>query len=362
MFGWGKKSVSKTLSNSYKSRIHEFWEWFSENASRFHAVISRNESTDLVGDVESKLDVLLPGFAWAFGPGDGENKHAFTLTGEGNMPKQLLAQFWYQIAPDLEGWTFYPAKQPTPPESLAGAAIQLQNGAQVDAENLTIASIFDSEENVFHITCAHPAFPNLPESERDFLLMLLLDEALGEFGVAQFIGTIEFGPPPPNSKSMKLVEFPTYLEHARRYHGWEPRSILNSYSLYELPTQNTKRPRADSIGGTTLISNVVAEYIERGKPLKDDSLKKLGAEIAYLKFPTSNLDADNLVDSRSRIEDAIQEALESNFSGRTVGGAIGTQNSYIDLLLIDGENSRELVLQTVKQFALHGTVSIETML
>ena len=362
MFGWGKKSVSASNSNTFKMRIDEFWRWFSANADNFHAQLSNNACDVIVPDVEKKLNDLFPDLAWVFGPGDAENKHSFTLTGEGFMPKQLLAYQWYQQAPDLPGWNFYPAKQPTDPERLRGIAIQLRGGKQLDADKLTIASQFDSERNVFDITCSHPEFQGMQDEERDFLLMLLLDEALGEFGVAQYIGAIEFGPPPNNSKSMSLVEFPIYLEHARKYHDWEPRSIMNSYTLYELPTQNTKRPRGDSIGGTSLIPEIVGEYIERGKPLELDSLKKLGAEIAYLQFQTSNLDADQLVDSRSRIEDAINETLESHQSGRTLGGGIGTQNSYIDLLLTDGAHSRELVLQTVKQFGLHGKVIIETML
>lgn len=362
MFGWGKKSVSAPNSNTFKMRIEEFWRWFSANAEHFHTELSRNASEKIVPAVEKKLNELLPDMAWVFGPGESENVHSFTLTGEGFMPKQLLACHWQQAAPVLQGWNFYPAKQPTPPERLEGIAIQLRGGKQLDADKLVIASLFDKETNVFDITCSHPEFSGMGDEERNFLLMLLLDEALGEFGVAQYIGAIEFGPPPLNSKVMTLVEFPTYLEHARKYHGWEPRSIMNSYTLYELPSQNPKRPRADSIGGTSLIPDIVGEYINRGKPLKNDSLRNLGAEIAYLQFQTSNLDADHLVDSRSRIEDAIQDALESQQSGRTLGGGIGTQNSYIDLLLIDGLRSRETVMEAVKQFALHGKVSIETML
>lgn len=362
MFGWGKKAVSETSSNTFKMRTHEFWRWFSANAAHFHAELSRNACDQIVPAVEKKLNELFPDMAWVFGPGESENVHSFTVTGEGFMPKQLLACQWHQAAPALPGWNFYPAKQPTTPERLGGIAIQLRGGKQLNADKLVIASKFDKETNVFDITCSHPEFSGMADEERNFLLMLLLDEALGEFGVVQYIGAIEFGSPPPNSKVMSLTEFPTYLEHARKYHGWEPRSIMNSYTLYELPTQNTKRPRADSIGGTSLIPDIVGEYIERGKPLKNDELRKLGAEIAYLQFQTSNLDADQLVDSRSRIEDAIHDALESQQSGRTLGGGIGTQNSYIDLLLIDGARSRDIVMEAVKQFALHGKVSIETML
>lgn len=362
MFGWGRKNVVASNPNSFKMRTQEFWNWFTANASHFHAELSRNACDQIVPDVESKLNELFPDMAWVFGPGESETAHSFTLTGEGFMPKQLLACQWHQMAPDLPGWNFYPAKQPTSPERLKGIAIQLRGGKQLDADKLVIASVFDKEQNVFDITCSHPEFQGMGDEERNFLLMLLLDEALGEFGVVQYIGAIEFGPPTPNSKVMSLVEFPTYLEHARKYHDWEPRSIMNSYTLYELPNQNTKRPRADSIGGTSLIPDVVGEYLERGKPLKNDALRKLGAEIAYLQFPTSNLDPEQLVDSRSRIEDAIQDALEEQHSGRTLGGGIGTQNSYIDLLLTDGTRSRDIVMEAVKQFALHGKVSIETML
>ena len=43
--------------------------------------------------------------------GPGENGgHSFTLSGEGNLHRQLLTQYWVSRAPTLEGWTFYPAR------------------------------------------------------------------------------------------------------------------------------------------------------------------------------------------------------------------------------------------------------------
>jgi hypothetical protein len=364
MFGWGRKSKSSAETNmrTFKMRVAEFWDWYEANAERFLATINRNACGELAAEVETKLNEILPGIAWVFGPGFGEGNHSFTLTGEGFMPKQLLTEQWLLQQRQLTGWTFHPSKQPTPPANLAGIAIELKAGSRLTASDLQVATSFDQEQNHFDIVCSHPAFKSIPEDQRNFLVMLFLDEALGEFGTSQYIGAIEFGDPPPNAKVMSLPELPSFLEHARKYHDWEPRSIMTSYSVYELSSQNPKRPRGDTIGGTSLVENVIAEFSSRGKPLKDNCLRDVGAEISYLRFPTNNLDSEQLVESRSQIEEAIDDALRASIAGRTLGGAIGERQSYIDLLLTDGQNSREIVLATIKQFALHGEVAIETML
>lgn len=65
-------------------------------------------------------------------------------------------------------------------------------------------------------------------------------------------------------------------------------------------------------------------------------------------------------DVRGKIDDAISESLEKHASGETLGGAFGLGESYIELLLFDGVESREIVERTLADLQLHGRYRIES--
>ena len=52
------------------------------------------------------------------------------------------------------------------------------------------------------------------------------------------------------------------------------------------------------------------------------------------------------------------EAFRLDAHGRLLGGALGTQNAYIDLLLFDGGNSVETLRRVVKQHELPAGTTI----
>jgi hypothetical protein len=76
---------------TFKQRVEAFWTWYAEVADRFYQTIDDNQSSSLTDEVCAKVDELLPGMAWVFGPGEDGKGHSFTLSGEGILPKQLLA-------------------------------------------------------------------------------------------------------------------------------------------------------------------------------------------------------------------------------------------------------------------------------
>jgi hypothetical protein len=92
---------------TFNERARAFWSWYTSVAARFYAAIEAGRCADLTDETSAKVDELLPGFAWVFGPGPDRQGHSFTLSGEGIEHRQLLAQQWLALAPKIEGWTFY---------------------------------------------------------------------------------------------------------------------------------------------------------------------------------------------------------------------------------------------------------------
>jgi len=67
---------------TFKTRVCRFWEWYGQAAPRFYQTIQEGQCVSLAEEVSSKVDELIPGFAWVFGPGADGKGHSFTLSGE----------------------------------------------------------------------------------------------------------------------------------------------------------------------------------------------------------------------------------------------------------------------------------------
>jgi hypothetical protein len=100
------------------------------------------------------------------------------------------------------------------------------------------------------------------------------------------------------------------------------------------------------MAGTTCQIVLIAES-ESGH-LDPDPLEGTGAEYLYLAFPANHLPAGDEVATRAKIEESLNAALTSANSGRVLGGALGLDHAYIDLLIFDGQRSVALIQSTIR--------------
>ncbi len=343
--------------STFKRRVLRFWQWYAEHSQRFKETIDRGEAPTLAEEVSHFLEQTLPGLSWSFGPGELDG-HSFTLSGEGDVAKQILTEYWLQQAASVNNWTFYASRQPCTPESLQSMAIQIGPSESIDAAGFIIATTPDDEAQKFDVLAWHPLLGNVPEDHRMQILFLLLDEALGEFGTSQWIGSVELQPIPDGAKSMPLPELPLFLRQAEKYHRWEKLSPLESYAGYQVDEQNDG-PRGDTFVGTTLIPDLIFDLMRQAGKLESNPLQDTGAQLAYLRLATASFSPGAEADERGNIEDAIDDALATRESGRVVGGAFGAEQTYIDMILFDGFASQQIVLDTVKKLNLQGKPCLE---
>jgi hypothetical protein len=207
----------------------------------------------------------------------------------------------------------------------------------------------------------HPALEQVPEEHHLRILFLLLDQALGEFGTQNWLGDIKLEPITASETNRMLSELPEFIRQVSHYHEWEKLSPLRSFTLYEVSAQTDSR-RGDTLVGTTCIPDTVCEFLENDGKLPEDPFDGIGAEFAYVAIDATVFPDGAQTEVRGNIEDALSDALESEFSGRTLGGAFGTGESYIDLLLFDGDNSRRIIRETLDRLQLQGRSRIESFL
>lgn len=349
---------------TFKERVHHFWELFSESSQRFYRAIDEGDSDVLTDDFSSLMERVLPRLAWVFGPGH-RGGHALTLSGEGVVPKQFLTQFWQTLAPECEGWGFYASRKATPRERLEGMEISVGPNEKIDVGGVQVQTRADEEAEKFALNFWHPSMQSVPEADRMTIAFLLLDEALGEFGTERFLTQIAAEPlreDDANWKTMSLLDLPKFLQSAAEYYEWQFLSPLESRSLYELSGEpDTDKPRGDTIVGSTSVDRALFEFLNAGGVPEDAVLAGTGAEVCYAKFATRGLPGGDEAEARGRLETLVDETLRAQTSGVCVGGAIGTENSYLDLILFDGQRSRSIVKACLDEMNFPSGVTIEAM-
>jgi hypothetical protein len=332
---------------TFKSRVEAFWEWFAANAARFYDTIEAGNCPELEPEVSAMLKKVLPGFAWVFGPGENDIGHSFTLSAEGDLHRQFLTSFWLDIAPQIAGWTFYGSRQPSvlnPDMTIEIADLKFSAG------ELLIDATVNKEQEKIDLKAWHPHFPTFHEQQQYSILFIFLDEALGETGTQSWIGEIEITDA-LSPKSVPVSDLKRLVDNVAKACEWEKLPPDQTYTLYQLPDPSNAFPRADTISGTTSNFQLLAEYLNAEGKI-EDVLEGTGAEFLYLDIDPQIFPAGSEVETRGQIEDALDEALRSQLSGRIFGGAFGLSAAYIDLVIFDGKQSLQLVEETMDQLNL----------
>lgn len=335
---------------TYKERVETFWQWYSSVAQDFYDTIEAGNCGDLAAELNPKIEELLPGMAWVFGPGENDEGHSLTLSPEGYEPKQFLTTYWMERAPKLEGWTFYDARQAGGLESVSIS----MNDVTYDAQSLWLTPGLDEDRQKIDITVWHPKFEHLDKSHQLQLLFIWLDHAIGEKGVRTWIGEIEIGQE-RLKEAIPISDLLEFTEELREKKEWNTQETIAK--IYELEPQEGPL-RADSFMGTTICFSVISDYFRDFQPIEEDPVPDLGAHYMFLSIDRRNMPDEDLLEFRYKIDDAIEEALKGQQAGKTLGGGTGLNNAYIDLLIFDGQNSIDLITEAVAQFNLEYPVAI----
>lgn len=329
---------------TFRTRVTEFWEWFPTIAEQTHRELSEGNVEGVLATFPNMMQELLPGLSWVFGPGKNGG-HSFTVTGEGQKGKQMLAADWLKHEVDLPGWTFHASRQPSPRTSNENAAIDVGGNAMALSE-VKVAMQVDEERERVDITAWHPRFDEIDENGRWQILFLFLDEVLGEYGTQMWIGEIEFA---EETDAIDLIDLPPHLNRLQDKYEWEKHSPLDEYTGYAAENPEPGLPRRDVIAGYTLFPQLVFEFANEG-PVEADPVEGTGAEFVYLAINASLLPEDDPLGGRDEIENTL--AGELGDSAIFWGGATGIESSYLDLLLLDGDRTREKLDTALKAMGI----------
>ena len=339
-------SVSQTIT--FKERVDAFWHWFIEHADEMGQHIEAGMAGESSAEIESKIsasfteliDRCLPGFNYIFGshPRGG---YSFTLSPNGNIDLRFLAEYWLSQAPTIENWTFYSSRQP----SLDGDfGIEIA-GVSFDSAVAQFVLEVNEENEVIDATVWHPAYVD-DDDINSQVALIFLDEALGETGTEMWIGKISLTDEKPD-EGVAITALATEVVSIASMHQWEKQTPDKMHTGYSVEKPIEGHPRSDTIAGSTCHFSLVDQFMEHEGLLSNDPIALYGAKFAYLAIDSLDFDQTNEVQERVDIEQQLNDALIQHGSGRVLGGATGIRHAYIDLLLVDGENSIEVIEQSM---------------
>jgi len=335
-----RKAAPEPLT--FNARVDLFWRWFQEVAPRFYETIEAGKCASLADETSAKVDELLPGLSWVYGPGADGKGHSLTLTGEGVIHRQLRTLQWLSRQPKIEGWTFYAARQPGP---IKGHVIEMA-GTRFDPQAIWVTPSIDEEHQNVDITVWHPSWGQIDTRQQGTITFLFLDESLGEYGTDWWIGEIGYGKD-KLAGSFPLEELAGYLDVTARERGWKKHPPGELWTLYSIKERIGGFPRSDIITQVTAVPRLFNEFSEAEGELADP-LSGTGADYVYVSMDVNFFPKGKEATRRGEIEEAIDAALKPFDGGKCIGGACGTERMYCDFLIFDGRRSLAAITDTLK--------------
>ncbi|MCW1923819.1 hypothetical protein OKA05_14725 [Luteolibacter arcticus] len=358
LFGKGQQSLEHPQAPAeftFNQRAAAFWDWFASAAEELRDIHNQGDRKQLPSIVSPKVDEFLPGMAWVFGPGTEKGFHSFTLSGEGVMYRQILADQWLKRLPGIENWTFYASRQP---EEEVGDFTLVDDDLKFRPIEFWLTPEIDEEKEKVHLMLWHPLIEKAEERLCMQALFLVLDEILGEFGTTRWVGSIQFSQK-RLAESMPITELKEFVEETRASRGWKMLSPVDTWNGYSIPpAKRSAARRMDTMGGSCGCFPVLGSFFDEPKKFEDPFLE-MGAAWVYLSFSSADLPKGNEVEVREAMTDVIVSALEQDRSGIPLGGATGERLAYMDFLIFDGERSLARIREAARKAGVPADTRLE---
>lgn len=334
-----------------RQRTDAFWAWFLENEETLSDMVENHAkygSQKIVDFVKDGVALLADNVQYNMG-GD----HEFTFAVDGEPHRFYLYPYILSRMPKKlkDKWKFFPCMQ-----SIDGRNIGFEmHGKDFDMQAVMVAADFNEERAIFDLRYYHPNFAGMEPKDASHVCILMTELCVGEGMSSVYVGKRELAEKPEESM-MPLTELEKHITKTLNDAGKE---MMNNpsqrYNGYRMQPQPQTALRFDVISGSTRFMYLISDYYANETWLAD-RIERYGAKATFLMFAyAEGEDRSALLQKRYDIEDKLEnEVLGQEGSGEEIGmllgGAMGEQCVYIDLLLYDEEAFLEKVKPVLAEF------------
>lgn len=319
---------------NFIERINLFWKWFEENEAYISSMIENNHD-DLVNFVSSGVKIISDNISFNI---NKNYEFIFTVDGKNYLfyliPK-VISSMPYKLK---EKWTFLPY---LPSSEGINFSIEVQN-KKIEMQEVLIKIEFDEENDKFDLIFYNTELNNLDKEEAYNIFFIMMENSIGEGLSRIYIRYVDIS----SNKlynMISLTELEEYIKKTLQFYRKEfIRDPLKQYFSYTFEPKNIDILRYDIIAGNTLYYETINDYYNENV-YDIVEISKCGARALFLSY-TYDDENDNDEIRREILNERyeILERLEKEvlgYSGKDIGlllgGAIGINNIYIDLIVYD---------------------------
>lgn len=318
----------------FRERVETFWEEFEDREAQLRELMDQEKLEEAV---ELTNNLMAYAFHDAyFELGKNEDRYELVLTAEGQRHRLFLLNYWWDHAPEalMERWDFHVGRLRC--TNLEQWKLQMF-GLEVSADEIRIWP--ELSENQMDVIMYSPVLAQYLDGEGEegkisedtaySVAEILLDQALGEKVAINTVSGLELLTEPMDGESMSISELYDFAK--KNCSDWDADPCDGYMSYRAVPLENW-RLREDVIAGSSCVNRLVNEYYADEREIFNESLED-GAIFGFLFFNQDSSDPFEIVNTRARIEEALEERAE-DFC-RIIGGATGSYYNYIDVVVYD---------------------------
>lgn len=344
------------MNKSFKERVNDFWKHFEkEEASIRELMDAKAESNKLIDRVNEVLSVAFNNAYFELGQNE-ENKYELILTPEGDHSKLLPLQYWLEAAPEKlkQTWNFYSSKP-----GKAGDSFELRMyDTSVSLKDVQIYTTIDEQAQKINLQVYSPNLMKLEENQRYSMLLIFLDQFIGEIYSMEYVGLIDFIEKPFEVEGISAVQLKKEIDAAiAKYEWFNPDNIAEKCTGYQMEPSKAKdwQLREDIYIGYSSCFPVLNAFYNHDSELFE-TFKADGIFSGFLFYKNVDVPDDKMVPLRSEIEDKILAMAKPQGIADTIGGGTGFYFSYMDFIIYDMDAFMKVAKEVLKEYKHLGQI------
>ena len=168
-------------------QVQAFWEWLRANA---RSIASDPENSDLLAELDQRVDLLAPQLSWEIGPG-ASRPWQLVLSPNSDRNLREMARSIVSSAPDIDEWEFHSARQPKDWDFKFELMIGTDGStALIDASDWTFL-LLQYRDGMREVVLKANEIPIMTGEERRQACAIVLESVLGEEMMLDLIGEFE---------------------------------------------------------------------------------------------------------------------------------------------------------------------------
>ena len=327
----------KTQDMTLKTRVQDFWAWFTENRKQLERALDERKAEKAAGMVGAQLERLALPILCEAGI-SSEGRYVLSMSPCGDKTRQFVSRYWAQMAPRTKKWTIRAFRRPDVVRTEELSALFHQ---ECKPDAYVIYCQTDEGEQKYHVHIVSEELASFGVGRVPMCRMmfyLLLGEAYTDVYVGKIRCTAKVPDPVPKGQKMTLTEFCTMVRETPSQKPWacvmDPTSLCFGYQHEE---HDGDGMREDICGGFTRHMRLLKEPCN-----ETAALIQMGGVYCYLYYEPKQRAPQQAAMEQAELTGRLERLLDEYRLGYVVGSAQGTDYCYIDLMIADEPAFRAL--------------------